>query len=120
MTLFEQRYGLRLRIQNPNDRAIPVKGLSYSLQINGEEFAYGVSAESTTVPAFGEALLDVDATSSTLNVIKQFKSISGSTVLRFDYQLSGKLKVSNHLMSVPFNYGGTLELPQAGQEPASH
>ena len=41
MTLLEQRYGIRLRIMNPNDAVLPVAGLSYAIEINEREFAYG-------------------------------------------------------------------------------
>ena len=35
--LFEQRFKARMRVQNPNDRSIAVRGVSYTLQIGGEE-----------------------------------------------------------------------------------
>src|SRR5210317_436159 len=59
MGVLEQRFGLQLRILNPNDVAIPVEGLSYTIEINNREFAYGASRQAVDIPAFGEALLDV-------------------------------------------------------------
>ena len=41
--LFEQRYELQLRVQNPNSFVLPISGMSYSPELNGEEFARGVS-----------------------------------------------------------------------------
>ncbi|MEE9287677.1 MAG: LEA type 2 family protein, partial [Gammaproteobacteria bacterium] len=42
-TLFEQQYLLTLRLQNPNDFDLDIKGMSFDLEINDEEFASGVS-----------------------------------------------------------------------------
>ena len=109
MGLLEQRYGLQLRILNPNDKEIPVKGLSYSIEINGHEFAYGVSRQPVTIPPFSEALLDVEVVSNLLNILQQFQEMSGENSLK--YRLRGKL---------PFNVEGELTwLPKNKTEPAA-
>ena len=53
--LWQQRLKVRMRVQNPNHRALPVKGLSYTLEVAGKEFAHGESGASFVVPALGEA-----------------------------------------------------------------
>jgi LEA14-like dessication related protein len=108
MTLLEQRYGLQLRILNPNETAIPVEGLNYSLEINGREFAYGVSRQAVSIPPFGEALLDVDVVSSLLNVMQQVQEMSSEQQNSLKYRLSGKLSLSNSMVKLPFDYHGEL------------
>ena len=71
MQMLEQRFVLELRIMNPNSAAIPVSGLSYALEINQREFAYGVSQQAVTIPPYGEALLQVEVVSNLLNVMRQ-------------------------------------------------
>jgi LEA14-like dessication related protein len=117
MTLLEQRYGLQLRILNPNETAIPLEGLSYSLEINGREFAYGVSRQAVSIPAFGEALLDVDVVSNLLNVLQQVQEMSNEQQDSLKYRLSGKLSLSNSLVKLPFDYHGELKYSPA--EPAT-
>jgi LEA14-like dessication related protein len=109
MTLLEQRYGLQLRILNPNETAIPLEGMSYSLEINGREFAYGVSRQAVSIPAFGEALLDVDVVSNLLNVMQQVQEMSNEQPDVLRYRLSGKLSLSNSLLKLPFDYHGELK-----------
>ncbi|MFV1973413.1 MAG: LEA type 2 family protein [Thiohalobacterales bacterium] len=109
MTLLEQRYGLQLRILNPNETAIPLEGLNYSLEINGREFAYGVSRQDVSIPAFGEALLDVDMVSNLLNVMQQVQEMSNEQPDVLRYRLSGKLSLSNSLLKLPFDYHGELQ-----------
>jgi LEA14-like dessication related protein len=113
MTLLEQRYGLQLRILNPNETAIPLEGLSYSLEINGREFAYGVSRQAVSIPAFGEALLDVDVVSNLLNVLQQVQEMSNEQQDSLKYRLSGKLSLSNSLVKLPFDYHGELKYSPA-------
>jgi LEA14-like dessication related protein len=118
MTMLEQRYGLQLRILNPNETAIPVEGLSYSLEINGREFAYGVSRQAVSIPPFGEALLDVDVVSSLLDVLQQVQGLGEQPPETLSYRLSGKLSLSNSLAQLPFDYRGELKYSPGGA-PAS-
>jgi LEA14-like dessication related protein len=109
MTLLEQRFGVRLRILNPNDAPIPVTGLSCSLEINEREFAYGVSQQDVTIPPFGEALLDVDMVSNLLNVMQQLRGLGREEHNSFRYRLKGNLTLANRTRRVPFDYHGELE-----------
>lgn len=108
MGLLEQRYGLQLRILNPNDTAIPLEGLSYTLEINGREFAYGVSRQSVSIPAYGEALLDVDVVSNLLNVLQQVQEMGAEKRSSLNYRLSGKMNLASRVGSLPFDYQGEL------------
>jgi LEA14-like dessication related protein len=108
VALLEQRYALQLRILNPNEAAIPVAGMSYSLELNGREFAYGVSRQAVTIPAFGEALLDVDVVSNLLNVMQQMQEMSEARQENLRYRLAGKISLSNGVLSLPFDYQGEL------------
>ena len=118
MGLLEQRYGLQLRIMNPNDDEIPVKGLSYSIEINGHEFAYGVSRQPVSIPAFSEALLDVEVVSNLLNVMQQFQEMNSENSDSLSYRLRGKISLKNSLAKLPFNVEGQLTwLPTDKAEP---
>ena len=109
MGVLEQRFGLQLRILNPNDTAIPVEGLSYVVEINDREFAYGASRQAVDIPAFGEALLDVEVVSNLLNVVQQLQALNAETGSSLRYRLSGKIGLSNSVVSLPFDYSGVLE-----------
>jgi LEA14-like dessication related protein len=118
MGLLEQRYGLQLRILNPNDKEIPVKGLSYSIEINGHEFAYGVSRQPVTIPPFSEALLDVEVISNLLNIMQQFQEMSSENRNSLNYRLRGKISLAKSLAKLPFNVEGELTwLPKSKSEP---
>jgi LEA14-like dessication related protein len=115
MGMLEQRFALQLRILNPNDVAIPVEGLSYAIEINDREFAYGVSRQSVEIPAFGEALLDVEVASNLLNVMQQLQALHSETRNSMAYRLTGKISLANSPGSLPFDYSGELIYSPAAQ-----
>src|ERR1700733_15106611 len=57
--LLQQNFAVKLNVQNPNDRALPVSGLSVELNVDGERIASGVSDRAFVVPAFGESEFDM-------------------------------------------------------------
>src|SRR3984957_3663294 len=62
--LWQQKLKVRMHVDNPNDRTLPIKGIAYSLDVNGQEFAHGESAASFVVPALGEAEFDMNMTAN--------------------------------------------------------
>lgn len=105
--LWHQELKVRLRVQNPNDRALPVKGISYELAVDGEEFAHGLSGDSFVVPARGEAEFDMSVSTNMTSMLVKVLGQGGNTL---DYQLTGRIALSAGLWrSVPFNEHGTFK-----------
>lgn len=111
--LLEQRYDLILRIQNTNDFPFFIKGLSYQLDINGSEFAHGVSRESVNILPYDEAFLTVSLFSNTLNAINQLQAMSktnGPLHFRLKGRVShGTFNLPASMYSLPFEKEGTLD-----------
>lgn len=108
--MFEQRYMLKLRIQNPNDVELPVDGMAFSVELNGQNFARGVSDQAVTVPRMGEAVIEVHAVSTLGKVWKQLRELQKGTRDRMDYRLSGRILLQG-LGSIPFEQSGEVALP---------
>lgn len=112
-SLFTQRLKVRVRVQNPNDRELPIKGVSAKLEVDGNDFATGVSAQPFVVPAFGEAEFDLMVDASMAQTIigmvgKGTQDGAGDSVA---YRLSGKVSLSSGFVrSLPFDETGTLQL----------
>ncbi|MBI5040390.1 MAG: LEA type 2 family protein [Gammaproteobacteria bacterium] len=110
MTLFEQRYQLQLRVQNPNDFDLPIDGLRCTLYINDREFAQGVGAGGVTVPRFGDALVPVDVVSNLQRVFEQLRTPGEASTKPVSYRLTGKLSVEGYPTALPFEYKGEFDL----------
>lgn len=108
--LFEQRYRLRLRIQNPNDVELPIAGMDFRLYLNEEEFASGLSNQQATVPAFGEQLVEARVTSSITGILEQLQRLSRTEAHTFSYRLAGHVKLLHRSTKYPFDYRGEVDL----------
>ncbi|MGC1459359.1 MAG: LEA type 2 family protein [Steroidobacteraceae bacterium] len=107
--LLQQHLQVRMSVHNPNDRELPVKGLSYSLDVNGEECAHGESGASFVVPALGDAEFDMNVTANAAAaLLRMFAHGNGPAA---QYRIHGKVELSSGLLrSVPFDQHGELQL----------
>lgn len=116
VTLLEQQYVLTMRIQNPNDRALHISGLSFELDINGEKFANGVSNQKVTIPGYGQGTLDVTGTSTLAGLLRQLSELEHMQELK--YELKGKVKIADIPVPIPFEYEGVVPLSRQKGAPA--
>jgi LEA14-like dessication related protein len=110
INLFEQRYRLQLRIQNPNNYTLPIGGMQYKVYLNDKEFAEGVSRQAVTVPAFGEAIVVVDVTSDLGKILQQVRQLGTGKMEKLRYRLTGGIQVSHQPIRLPFHYEGEIDL----------
>lgn len=108
--LFEQRFALTLRIQNPNDTAIPIRGMDYQVTLNGKKFADGVSNETVTIGAFSEEVVTVNVTSTLVRVFEQLRKLDKGGTGIFSYGISGGLALEGAIGKIPFAYTDELDL----------
>ena len=107
--LFEQHYSVKLRIQNPNPFALPIRGMYLNVSINDQDFAQAVSRETIDIPAFGDQVVDMDVI-STLGKVVTLLQQSANVAKPIRYTLSGGLSVSGGMATIPFRYEGEISL----------
>jgi len=107
--ILSQRFKVRLRAQNPNDRELPVRGINCNLELDGEEFGEGVSAEEFTIPAYGEADFDMLLTTNLAGAVARVIGNKDRGEAGLEYRLSGKINLAKGFMhSIPFSDSGRL------------
>ena len=107
--LFAQRLQVRMRVQNPNDRELPVKGIRYRIEVNDSELAQGLSDTPFVVPALGEAEFDVQLTANLAGALSQLLSKRSADTL--EYRLVGDVALSSgFLRRIPFDERGSVKL----------
>lgn len=107
--LFSQRMLVRMRVVNPNDRALPVKGITYRIEVNDAELAQGMTDKEFVVPAMGEAEFDVQVTANLATALSQILSRKNNDTL--DYRLVGSVALSSgFLRRIPFDERGSVKL----------
>ena len=109
--LWEQRLKVRMRVVNPNDRPIPVKGLTCALELQGQELAHGVSGAAFNVPAFGEAEFDMNMTANMASALLRLLGRGEPLGEQVEYRVKGRISLSEGLLrSIPFEDRGTFKL----------
>jgi LEA14-like dessication related protein len=109
--LLAQHLKVRVHVQNPNDRTLPVKGIEYTLEVDGQPFATGESAASFVVPALGEAEFDMNVTTNAAGTLMRLLGRAPGALTSVPYRLSGKVSLSQGwLQSIPFEQTGTFRL----------
>jgi LEA14-like dessication related protein len=114
-SLFEQRLAIKLRVLNPNTIEIPIEGLSFEVEINGEPFAKGVSDKAIKVPRLGEAVLDVTAVTGFAGILRQIQGLARGNIDALSYRIKGRLMTGSSSYGLNFDERGMLEMPKAGQ-----
>lgn len=108
--LLQQQLRVRMRVQNPNDRTLPVRSIEYSIEVAGEEFAHGDSDRNFVVPALGETEFDVNVTVNAASLLLRLAG-GGGRNRELNYRLVGTVKLSSGLLrSIPFEQKGVLPL----------
>jgi LEA14-like dessication related protein len=105
-----QQLRVRMRVTNPNDRELPVKGITYRMEVGGEQFASGESVASFLVPALGSTDFDMSMNADMAGALFRLLG-SGRKLDDVDYRLSGKVSLSSGMLrSVPFDKKGSFKL----------
>lgn len=110
---FTQHLQVELLVSNPNDFDIPLTGMKFALQMNGLDFAEGLSNQRVDIPRLGRAVVSVDVTVSVLSIMKQIQAVHGKKGL--EYRVAGTAYLDHILLpSVDFDRQGKVNLDASG------
>ena len=116
-TLFEQQLKVDIRVRNPNPFELNVTGLDFTLNLNGKRLARGLADDAVTIPRLGDAILSVNTTTSTLEVMRQLLSLHKQQDMK--YHITGVLHLDG--TRLPFDTEGVIfdasQLPSSKPEP---
>ena len=113
----ETGFNIELRLINPNDFPLKIRGIRFDMKVQGKEFATGVSNQSVDVPAYGSETVSIEAYASVLTMAASVWDLikgtgkEGGSIKELQYDLSGKLMVANWGSAkkpVPFQSKGQL------------
>mgnify|MGYP002737428787 CR=1 FL=1 len=113
--MFAQRFKVRVKVINPNDLELPVRGLEYTIIMMGDSFAEGTSTESFVLPALGEAEFEMLVTTNFVSSFGRLLSrVQGGKLENIDYEITGKVMVDKGMVrKIPFNHRGTVDFSRA-------
>jgi len=109
-TSLQPRVKVTLSITNPNSIALPLKGMSYTIALNGVELIQGASNDLPTIPGYG--------TESVVVVVGANLSAAPKLLLRFlvnptqtfDYAFKAKIDLKGPYPSFNIVEAGEIEI----------
>ena len=108
----ELRLNVKLRVQNPNDAPVEYNGVAVEMDVQGKTFATGVADLTSSVPRFGESVIEVPVTISAFRMARQVVgAMKGGGISRIDYEMKGKL--SSGFSPTRFATKGSFDLPES-------
>jgi LEA14-like dessication related protein len=112
----------QVRVTNPNDVDLDVRGVECRLDVNGKELAHGVSSARVRIPAMGSETIPVTIYSSVLDIMRGLIGLPQREELH--YHLRGKVRLEGTgwlPSTLPFDSQGSVNLKElaAGRRPAS-
>jgi LEA14-like dessication related protein len=109
--LLQQNFAVKLNVQNPNDRAVPVSGLHVELNVGGERIASGVSDHAVVVPPFGESEFDMTIKANVALALLKLADKMNQNSDSIDYDLTGSASIDlPFLRDLPFHQSGSFSL----------
>ena len=98
---------IEIRVINPNDVPLDIKGIDCELEVNGTTLAAGVSDQKRIIPAYGTTTIPMKVYSSVVDILRGVLGLQNKEKLH--YRLKGKISVEGGFMvpsSIPFDSQG--------------
>jgi LEA14-like dessication related protein len=105
----QQQIRLTFHASNPNTRAIPIRSIECSLELEGTAFAQGATDAAFTLPPLGEADFDVNVSANLNTVLAALLGGLGHHTV--DYRVYGQVHLQGGLLrTIPFDQKGRVRL----------
>ena len=109
--IFEQRFDVQLRIQNPNEKDLGINGMRFDIDLNEREFANGMSGEKVTIPRFGSQVVNVEVVTGISSFLRQVQELNKTGAGKIRYRLKGTAFVdAPSTFRLPFDEKGEVDL----------
>jgi len=105
---FAPRFGIGLHIINPNDFALDILGISYTVSLQDQKILVGVARDLPSVPAYGEGDLDLQASTDVISSIKLITNLMRNQQTAISYTLDAKLELKGFARKVHVVREGTF------------
>jgi hypothetical protein len=122
--LLQQNFLVKLNIENPNDRTLPVTSLHAEINVSGERLASGVSNRPFVVPARGSTQFEMTVTANLALALLKLSQANGRSSSpggsgpgasdqggSVDYDMTGAANIDlPFLRELPFHQHGSFPL----------
>lgn len=109
LSFTKQRLAFTLQVHNPNAYDLPLQNLDFVASLAGNNIATGKSDQAVTLPANGEAIVEVEVEAKINKLISHFQSMLSANSINLEYGVKGHVKLANWPTRIPFDVVGEYE-----------
>ncbi len=103
-------FEIGLHVINPNRVALPLKGIVYTVSVEGHQLLTGVSNQLPEIPAYGEGDVRLKASPDLLGGMSLIAQLMRSPKEEFGYEVKASLDVGSLWPNIPVSDKGTFSL----------
>lgn len=85
------RFEIKLRVQNPNEQALDISGISYSIALLDKEVMSGVTNEVPKIEGYSEEIVTLQASINLFQILRLLTSMGQETGDALNYRFSAKV-----------------------------
>jgi LEA14-like dessication related protein len=102
------RFAVTLRVMNPNNADLPLRGAAYTISIEGQEVITGVANDLPRIPGYGEENVTLNATLNWLEGLQLLQDLSQEPRDSINYELRAKLDIGALMPAIRITDTGVL------------
>lgn len=106
------RFLIGLQVINPNRNALPLKGMSYSVEVDNNRVLSGATPDLPRVPGYGMADFTIEASPDLLGSARLLNRLLNSQAKSLDYKFKAKLDVGSLMPFIHIEESGKLAMPE--------
>lgn len=111
------RLEVGLQVANPNGTDLSVRGMSYSIALEGYSLASGVTDDVPVFRAFSETPMTLTLTPDVLAIARFIRQLHGRGAGQaLDYELTAELDIGRWRADIAVRESGSVTLNRAGQQ----
>lgn len=102
------RFEIGLHVINPNNFELDIRGVAYSVFLQGQRILVGVARDLPAIPAYGEGDIRLQATTDVINSIRLIAGLMRQQRDDIGYKFDAKLDIKGFARKVHVERKGTF------------
>lgn len=103
-------FEINLHLVNPNSIALPLRGVAYSVTIDGHKILNGVSNDMPEIAAYGSGDIRLSAKANLLNSVRLIASLMQQSREMVEYEMNAKLDLGTFTPNIYVKDVGEISL----------
>ena len=104
------RFEITLRIANPNEQALDIAGISYTMDLLGKEVISGVTNEVPVIEGYTEEVVKVEAGINLFDILRLVSSLGRNQSEALEYRFRAKIDFRGLVPTQRIDEEGTIAL----------